>query len=51
MALPALPSFWLAANSGDELATEVRAQLTSEPVCCATYTESMSVGEGALMPR
>ena len=43
---------WLEANPGDELAKEVRAQLTSEPVRYATYTrEYMGWGVFALMPR
>ena len=43
---------WLAANPGDELATEVRAQLTSEPERYATYTrEYLGWGVFALMPR
>jgi len=43
---------WLEANPGDELATEVRAQLTSEPVRYATYTrEYLGWGVFALMPR
>lgn len=43
---------WLAANPGDELAPEVRAQLTSEPVRYATYTrEYLGWGVFALMPR
>ncbi len=43
---------WLEANPGDELAQEVRAQLTSEPVRYATYTrEYMGWGVFALMPR
>ena len=44
--------YWLEANPGDELATEVRAQLTSEPVRYATYTrEYLGWGVFALMPR
>ncbi len=35
---------WLAANPGDELANEVRAQLTSEPVRYATYTREYLAG-------
>ena len=43
---------WLAANPGDELAPEVRAQLTTEPVRHATYTrEYLGWGVFALMPR
>ena len=43
---------WLAANPGDELASEVRAQLTSEPVRYATYTrEYLGWGVFALMAR
>ncbi|MEW6514704.1 MAG: methyltransferase domain-containing protein [Pseudomonadota bacterium] len=43
---------WLEANPGDELAQEVRAQLTSEPVRHATYTrEYVGWGVFALMPR
>ena len=43
---------WLEANPGDELAEEVRAQLTSEPVRHATYTrEYLGWGVFALMPR
>ena len=43
---------WLAANPGDELANEVRAQLTSEPVRYATYTrEYLGWGVFALMSR
>ena len=43
---------WLEANPGDELAKEVRAQLTSEPVRYATYTrEYVGWGVFALMPR
>jgi SAM-dependent methyltransferase len=43
---------WLEANPGDELAQEVRAQLTSEPVRYATYTrEYVGWGVFALMPR
>ncbi len=43
---------WLAANPGDELANEVRAQLTSEPVRYATYTrEYLGWGVFALMAR
>lgn len=43
---------WLEANPGDELATEVRAQLTSEPARYAAYTrEYLGWGVFALMPR
>ena len=43
---------WLAANPGDEMADEVRAQLTSEPVRYATYTRPyLGWGVFALMPR
>jgi SAM-dependent methyltransferase len=43
---------WLAANPDDELAPEVRAQLTAEPVRYATYTrEYLGWGVFALMPR
>ena len=43
---------WLEANPGDELATEVRAQLTSEPVRYATYArEYLGWGVFALMSR
>lgn len=43
---------WLAANPGDELANEVRALLTSEPVRYATYTrEYLGWGVFALMAR
>ncbi|WP_234085760.1 cyclopropane-fatty-acyl-phospholipid synthase family protein [Azonexus sp. R2A61] len=43
---------WLAANPDDELAGEVRAQLTSEPVRYATYTrEYLGWGVFALMQR
>ena len=43
---------WLEANPDDELAGEVRAQLTSEPVRYATYTrEYLGWGAFALMPR
>ncbi|NTV95677.1 MAG: class I SAM-dependent methyltransferase [Thiobacillus sp.] len=43
---------WLEANPDDELANEVRAQLTSEPVRYATYTrEYLGWGVFALMPR
>jgi SAM-dependent methyltransferase len=43
---------WLEANPGDELAGEVRAQLTSEPVRYATYTrEYLGWGVFALMRR
>ena len=43
---------WLEANPGDELAEEVRAQLTSEPVRYAAYTrEYLGWGVFALMPR
>lgn len=43
---------WLAANPDDELAKEVRAQLTSEPQRYATYTrEYMGWGVFALMAR
>ena len=43
---------WLEAHPGDELAAEVRAQLTSEPVRYATYTrEYLGWGVFALMPR
>ena len=43
---------WLAANPDDELAHEVRAQLSSEPVRYATYTrEYLGWGVFALMVR
>ena len=43
---------WLEANPGDDLAEEVRAKLTSEPVRFATYTrEYMGWGVFALMAR
>lgn len=43
---------WLEANPGDELAKEVRAQLTSEPVRYAAYTrEYLGWGVFALMSR
>lgn len=43
---------WLAANPGDELVQEVRAQLTSEPGRYAAYTrEYLGWGVFALMPR
>ena len=43
---------WLEANPDDELAREVRAQLTSEPVRYATYTrEYLGWGVFALMSR
>ena len=43
---------WLATNPDDELASEVRAQLTSEPVRYATYTrEYLGWGVFALMQR
>lgn len=43
---------WLEANPNDELAKEVRAQLTSEPVRYATYTrEYLGWGVFALMTR
>jgi len=43
---------WLKANPNDELAKEVRAQLTSEPGRHAVYTrEYMGWGVFALMPR
>jgi SAM-dependent methyltransferase len=43
---------WLEANPDDELAIEVRAQLTSEPVRYAAYTrEYLGWGVFALMPR
>ncbi|MES9994492.1 methyltransferase domain-containing protein [Desulfovibrio aminophilus] len=43
---------WLEANPDDELAKEVRAQLTSEPERYATYTrEYLGWGVFALMPR
>ena len=43
---------WLAANPDDELAAEVRAKLTTEPVRYATYTrEYLGWGVFALMPR
>ena len=43
---------WLEANPEDELAKEVRAQLTSEPERYATYTrEYLGWGVFALMPR
>ncbi len=43
---------WLEANPGDELAKEVRDQLSSEPVRHAAYTrEYLGWGVFALMPR
>ena len=43
---------WLEANPDDELANEVRAQLTSEPERYAAYTrEYLGWGAFALMPR
>jgi len=43
---------WLEANPGDELAKEVRAQLTAEPVRYAAYTrEYLGWGVFALMAR
>ena len=43
---------WLEAHPADELASEVRAKLTSEPVRYATYTrEYLGWGVFALMPR
>ena len=43
---------WLEANPNDELANEVRVQLTSEPVRHATFTrEYLGWGVFALMPR
>ena len=43
---------WLEANPDDELAEEVRARLTSEPVRYATFTrEYLGWGVFALMPR
>jgi SAM-dependent methyltransferase len=43
---------WLEANPGDELAQEVRAQLSSEPERYAAYTrEYLGWGVFALMPR
>lgn len=43
---------WLEANPGDELAREVRTQLTAEPERYATYTrEYLGWGVFALMPR
>ncbi len=43
---------WLEANPDDELAKEVRAELTSEPERYATYTrEYLGWGVFALMPR
>ena len=43
---------WLEANPGDELANEVRAQLTSEPVRYAAFTRDyLGWGVFALMPR
>ncbi|WP_054702868.1 SAM-dependent methyltransferase, partial [Desulfosarcina cetonica] len=43
---------WLEANPGDELAKDVRAQLTTEPERYATYTrEYLGWGVFALMPR
>src|SRR5574340_1771172 len=43
---------WLEGNPGDELAADVRAQLTSEPERYATYTrEYLGWGVFALMPR
>lgn len=43
---------WLAENPGDELAAEIRAKLTSEPVRHATYTRDyLGWGVFALMAR
>lgn len=43
---------WLEANPEDDLAKEVRAKLTSEPVRYASYTrEYMGWGVFALMAR
>jgi len=43
---------WLEANSDDELAEDIRAQLTSEPERYAAYTrEYLGWGVFALMPR
>jgi hypothetical protein len=43
---------WLEANPGDELAKEVRAQLTSAPRRYAAFTrEYLGWGVFALMPR
>ncbi len=43
---------WLEANPGDELANDIRAQLTSEPERYAAYTrEYLGWGAFALMPR
>ena len=43
---------WLEANPGDELAKDVRAQLTSEPGRYAAFTrEYLGWGVFALMPR
>jgi hypothetical protein len=43
---------WLDANPGDELAKDVRAKLSSEPVRHAAYTrEYLGWGVFALMPR
>jgi len=43
---------WLEGNPGDELATEVRTQLTAEPARYATYTrEYLGWGVFALMGR
>ncbi len=43
---------WLEDNPGDELAKDIRAELTSEPVRYATYTrEYLGWGVFALMPR
>jgi SAM-dependent methyltransferase len=43
---------WLEANPGDELAKDVRAELTREPVRYATYSrEYLGWGVFALMPR
>ena len=43
---------WLGANPGDDLAKEVRAQLTSEPKRYAAYTrEYLGWGVFALMAR
>ncbi|HOE74374.1 MAG TPA: SAM-dependent methyltransferase, partial [Deltaproteobacteria bacterium] len=43
---------WLEANPDDELAKDVRAELTSEPVRYATYTrEYLGWGVFALMLR
>jgi hypothetical protein len=43
---------WLEANPGDEIAADVRAELSSGPERYATYTrEYLGWGVFALMPR